>query len=122
MPSATRSVLAITSLAILTAMALTAYSWRPLDGIPGATLAMVLPNDTFCAPGYTENGFQATTVGMTRTQVYNLLGKPLGATKCDNGETVECWTCRHQATNYHRRELIFRDDEVVEKIAEFDRN
>ena len=34
--------------------------------------------DTRCAPGFSENGFNAVTNGMSKEQVRRLLGEPLG--------------------------------------------
>jgi hypothetical protein len=95
---------------------------RSIDGISGNLLEVVFPEDedTEWAAGYTDNGFRAVSVGMTRKKVYELLGKPLYTWENYGGaEIVEWWTRSPADTNFRQRAVAFQGDRVVEKVGEY---
>jgi hypothetical protein len=117
-----RSLFLVTA---LVAVGLTAgvalYRWQPLDGYGGTVMAAVWGNNTVWAPGYTDAGFRAVRIGMKRSEVYALLGKPLGTYPTSGGGVTEYWTQMGPDTDcsvYHRH-VTFQGDVVVTKLAEF---
>src|SRR5262245_47373426 len=110
----------------LAAVVLTVYARRPLDGYGGSLWATALGDNTVWAPGYTDGGFRAIKSGMKRSEVYALIGQPLGSYSEPTGEVVESWTemgelneSTHYDCSVHFRTITFRGDVVVEKVAEF---
>jgi hypothetical protein len=106
-----RVMLLLTVMFVL--VAINAYRWWPSGGRDGTTWAS----------GYTDEGFQAVRVGMTRGQVYALIGKPLAIRTKDDPEgrglyDVECWSGISDEWDYRRREICFDDDVVSAKHGE----
>ena len=96
------------------------YRWWPVDGLWGV-VAVVWGDNTVWAPGYTDAGFRAVKIGMKRSEVYALLGRPLASESEPTGEGVDSWTEMGADTDcsVHIRRVLFRGDLVVSKFAEF---
>jgi hypothetical protein len=106
---------------MLVALGLTVYRWLPLDGVSGILGPLMFGNDTQWAQGYTDSGFRAARVGMTREEVYKFLGRPLDLSS-DCGMVVEHWTVLDPSRvdcNLFVRDIWFQGDTVVKKVAEF---
>jgi outer membrane protein assembly factor BamE (lipoprotein component of BamABCDE complex) len=73
--------------------------------------------DTRYAPGFSEPKFAQVKIGMTREEVLKLLGPPLGATSSNRWSYTQDGKCRWADWAWLGREVIFRDDHVVEKVA-----
>jgi hypothetical protein len=94
-------------------VAINAYRWWPSGGRDGTTWAS----------GYTDEGFQAVRVGMTRDEVYALIGRPLVVKLKEDPEDggpyhVECWSGISEEWDYRRREIYFDNDVVTSKHGE----
>jgi outer membrane protein assembly factor BamE (lipoprotein component of BamABCDE complex) len=95
-----------------------ARSYSPIDGFSSIILSLVFPEDTIYASGYTDAGFMKIEVGMTRDQVYQILGKPLSV--WTNDTTVgERWSRSPGDTHFRCRVLQFLDEKVVDKHSEY---
>lgn len=93
---------------------------RSIDGISGNLFALLLPEDTEWAPGYTDEGFRAARAGMTRREIYALLGPPLYTWENYGGaEVVEWWTRSPEDGHYRQRAVIFHGDKAVRKVGQF---
>jgi hypothetical protein len=79
----------------------------------------MLKEDTVWADRYTDDGFRAVGLGMTRGDVYSLLGPPLYCWDNGGGEIVEWWSRSPADTHYRRRAIVFQGDIVSKKIGEF---
>lgn len=110
-----------------TAIALTACRLWPLDGWLGIFCGN---GDTVWATGYSDNRWRSIHAGMTREEVYAVLGPPLeirlsptlfdfDTPRQNPGEVVECWTRTPNNGSYSIRQLVFKGDDVVDKINEF---
>jgi len=99
--------------------------WRSMDGISGNLFA-ALSDDTVWADGYSDDAFRSVRIGMTRAEVYGLLGPPLEVrqtlgtfdfdTQRQNaGEVVECWTRTPNNSDYRVRQIVFMGNLVVDK-------
>ncbi len=100
------------------ALAPVAYRWWPIDGVVGNLLSLICEEDTVWTGGYSNDAFRAIRVGMSRREVYSLLGPPINS--LDNGGgVIECWTHSPDDGHYRRRELTFQSDQVIKKVAEF---
>lgn len=93
------------------------------DGVEGLLWGLFWGEDTAYAAGYTDAGFRQVTVGMTRTQVHNLLGPPLQRWSfapdihgADNGER---WSHSPGDDSYRIRVVRYRGNVVVRKQTEF---
>lgn len=121
-----RTLLLITALvAVVLLLGVKLYRWQPLDGYTGSLWA-ALGDNTVWAPGYTDAGFRNVKIGMKRSEVYALLGQPLGTYSDPGGKVIESWAAMGELTesnNYdcsvHIRHIAFQGDVVVEKVAEF---
>jgi hypothetical protein len=100
------------------ALLLTAYRWRPIDGV----IDFGNSGHTVWAEGYSDTGFRAVRLGMKRDQVYALIGQPFEHSWIDpRGHTVEQWTAPgDDANTFRRRDVIFSGDTVVEKVSVLD--
>jgi outer membrane protein assembly factor BamE (lipoprotein component of BamABCDE complex) len=101
-----------------------------MDGLKGIFFSSGIEDDTVWAPGYSDDAFLAVRSGMTREEVYALLGQPLEVrsfpmwsdfdTRRQNpGEVVECWTVTPNNSSYRVRQIVFSGDKVVDKFNEF---
>lgn len=103
-------------------------AWRPVDGIDDYLLGCLAraagDDDTTWTDDYSETGFKHVVVGMTRKQVYALLGKPWGSLRW-NGLVLENWTRSPSDSSYWERTITFEDiaaeekAKVVERISGF---
>ena len=79
--------------------------------------------DTVFASGFSEQRFSKVKPNMTKNEVSQILGEPLGKTPWDlwgADHLGECWDYSDSTTNilnYHLRRFIFNPDGKVEYIA-----
>jgi outer membrane protein assembly factor BamE (lipoprotein component of BamABCDE complex) len=90
-----------------------------LDGFRGLVLSVLFDaKSTEYAPLYTDAAFGRIAIGDTKQIVVELLGEPL-----DKGswQGVERWwySRSNNDTHYRLREIQFRENHVVKKIAYF---
>jgi hypothetical protein len=71
-----RSRWTLGGVAIFGIIVLAVQTWS-LDGVDGEALALILPDDTEYAAGYSDRAFRSVREGMTKQMVTDLLGKPL---------------------------------------------
>ena len=116
--------------AALVAVICALVRWSQLDGFGGAIFSLLLPDDTLWADGYSDDSFLAVRIGMERSEVYALLGKPLevrpsptmfefDARRHNLGEVLECWTQTPNNSHFHVRQVVFKGDTVVHKSSGF---
>jgi len=85
----------------------------------GVVVSGLSDNDsTVYAPGYSDGGFRKVTVGMHRSDVLDLLGPPVHYWNYEGRFWGE-WAYSPEDGDYRRREIAFRNDIVVEKLAEY---
>ena len=97
--------------AILVALLLCiGFAVRPIDGFVGNVRLLFVEDATNWADAYTDRGFRAVHVGMSRAEVYKLLGTPLFARHYDDGTIGEFWTRASYGSSYRHREVIFDKD------------
>lgn len=102
----------------LAAMLLTVYRRWPIDGVESNLLSLICYEDTVWAQSYSEEAFRAARIGMSREEIHHLLGPPI-KTQSTSGEVRDSWTWSPDDGHYWRREVVFRGDIAVDKIAEF---
>jgi hypothetical protein len=92
----------------------------PVDGLEGLRGGLFL-EDTVFAPGYSVQAFSKVRVGMTREQVYELVGPPLDSWGSwgDAGNGYEQWSHSPGDHSYRRRVIEYTDDLVAEIDTEF---
>jgi outer membrane protein assembly factor BamE (lipoprotein component of BamABCDE complex) len=76
--------------------------------------------DTRYASGFTESNFEKVQVGMTKDEVVSLLGDPLGGISVRSRSRwsyTQDGNCRWADWAWFGREVVFRDDRVVEKVS-----
>lgn len=93
-----------------------------LDGVDGwffSKLAVGV-EDTQYASGYTDGGFRAIRIGVSKEEVLGILGSPLKVWS-DDREGLEIWgyTSTPSDSNYRIRVVQFRGGVVVGKVSEF---
>lgn len=124
-----RSLFWFTAVFAVAALVLSLW-WRSIDGVSGNILAFLMSEDTVWADSYSDDSFRSVRVGITRDEVYVLLGPPLEIrrvlgtfdfdTRRQNpGEVVECWTRTPENSDYRVRQIVFNGNLVVDKSAEF---
>jgi hypothetical protein len=105
------------------AAGLTLYRWWPLDGVAGILGPLLFGDDTVWATGYTDAGFRAVRVGMSRTEIYAILGPPFYATPNGTGQVAEDWTVLDSSPdadcNLFVRQIWFQGDTATSRVAEF---
>jgi hypothetical protein len=116
--------IAVTALS-LTACVLVIYlsyhAFGPTDGIVGEVLALIYDDQTvWPITDYSDNGFRAVRIGMSRGDVYSLIGRPINMQDDPDGIIRECWTWSGRDGSYRKREVIFRGNEVIGKVAGFE--
>jgi hypothetical protein len=87
---------------------ITAYRWWPLDGVSGAYYFRTHPDQTVWASGYTDVGFRAVRAGMTRKEVYALIGQPLETRDdvCGKVYTTQSWIRNPDDAAYWRYRMV----------------
>jgi hypothetical protein len=94
------------------------FAVRPIDGFVGNVRLLFVEDTTNWADAYTDSGFRAVRVGMSRSEVYKLLGIPFSARLYPDGTIGESWAMIRHASSYRQREVIFdKDYRVVRTIA-----
>ena len=88
-----------------------------LDGLGGCIASLIWSDSTQYAPGYSIRAFRNVKVGMTKTNVYALLGRPLDVHTA--GGKVFLWYARPARSHFRDRRVILQNGVVVEKNAEF---
>jgi hypothetical protein len=94
-------------------------SYSPLDGVSGMIWGAILSEDTVYDPGYTERGFRRNSVGMSRQQVYDVVGRPLDTWTNKDSSVGMRWSKSPGDTNFRCRVLEFVNDKVVDKHTEY---
>ena len=92
-------------------------AWH-LDGLDGLWCGLLVGEDTIYSPDYSARAFGEVEVGMTRTEVYALLGEPLSSFEGNNFD-YEVWSHSPGDTHFRRRTLAYSDELVTEIIGEF---
>ena len=95
-----------------------------VEGFESAIFDILLQGgDTVYASGYSDIGFLRVKPGMTTEQVKSLLGTPLDAygnvTHHPGWEMGMRWTKTAHDSHYRVRVVLFQNNIVVEKHAEF---
>ena len=109
-----------TILAVLCALILLhlCRNYSPIDGVQGMIWGALFHEDTVYAPDYTDSGFMQITTGMNRDKVTGILGPPVDEWS-NAGLTHVRWSKSPGDTHYRRRVVVFTNNIVVEKQAEF---
>ena len=98
--------------AVVALLVCLAFPLRPIDGFIGS-LFLLFEDGTVWADGYSDAGFKAVRVGMSRSEVYKLLGKPITSYD-DRGRRCEYWSAGQTIySSYRQREVVFKGDTVV---------
>ena len=101
-------------------LAVRMYRTATLDGWPGLIFGMIpFGEDSDYAPGYSIAGFKRVTVGMSRTNVYALIGAPLSTWTNNDSSVSERWSRSPHDTDFRCRVLIFSGNIVESKHAEY---
>lgn len=94
-----------------------------LDGLDGLMWAAILAEDTVYASGYSDAGFRRVRLGMTYDDVRRLIGEPELSWSIDGSsggpDLGARWSYSPADTNFRCRVLLFREQRVVRKHAEF---
>jgi hypothetical protein len=113
-----KRILIIIGAVIILLGVLSIRHYSSVDGFPAVILALAFPEDTVYAPGYTDAGFMKVEVGMTREQVYRLIGQPISV--WTNSDTIgERWSRSPGDTHFRCRVLQFSEGKVVDKHSEY---
>jgi hypothetical protein len=85
---------------------------------------LLLTDDTVYAAGYTDEAFNAVTLGMSEQEVVHRLGPPLDLPYFperanDAWDKGMRWTKSAHDSHYKCRVVLFRNGRVSEKHAEF---
>ena len=101
------------------ALGLDSYLLDGIDGLFFSKLALG-GEDTQYASGYTDGGFRAIRIGVSKEEVLGILGSPLKLWP-DEHEGLEIWgyTSTPSDSNYRIRVVQFRGGVVVDKVSEF---
>jgi hypothetical protein len=114
-------LVAVLVTAALTAVAVTAFLWWPVDGISGYLYFRNHPDQTVLAEGYSDTGFRKVYRGMTRLKVIELLGPPLESKDelyCRCGTiATQSWSRGQDNSAYRRRTIEYVDDIVVQRLS-----
>ena len=92
-----------------------------LDGLDGFLLSRLFQEDTVYAEGYTDEGFRQVHIGMSETEVRQLLGDPLETYMPRQGvnRTSLQYSRSPGNTHYRIRAIFIRDGRVISKKVEF---
>jgi len=106
---------------VLSLMVVAIYYRWPLDGITAIYALLLSEQDTTVyAPSYSDQKFRHIEIGMQRSEVYQLLGPPLRSTSSGlAGNLWAEWSYSPQDADYRRREIVFQNDIVIQKISEY---
>jgi len=102
---------------LLVGVAAGTIQFATLDGLGGCIASLIWSDSTQYAPGYSIRAFRNVKVGMTKTNVYALLGRPLDVHTA--GGKVFLWYARPARSHFRDRRVILQNGVVVEKNAEF---
>jgi outer membrane protein assembly factor BamE (lipoprotein component of BamABCDE complex) len=91
--------------------------WAPIDGWIGNLFLAVDGEDTEWALGYSDDAFRVVHIGMSRKEVYAILGKPFETWSWVQDEVYEAWTRSPGDTNFRQRQVIFKGDRVIGKTT-----
>lgn len=85
------------------------------------TTFLAASEDTVYAAGYSDAAFKRVRVGMSETDVAELLGEPLEFYAVEGTPDLVGWRYSRSArdASYHVRAVLFRDRRVVEIFCEF---
>ncbi|HEX8425733.1 hypothetical protein [Hymenobacter sp.] len=103
------------------------YNLVKLDGMSGEIWNVFLTEDTEYSAGYSHFAFAKVTVGMSRKEVENMLGKPLVVWKPYKYSNYRSkkhfigyeYSRSPTSTHYRLRQVYFDRDKVVDVINYF---
>ena len=90
-----------------------------LDGYSGLIWGMFLTTDTRYSESYTNRKFLEIEKGMTKSQVYAILGKPIDVWIPEEGLEALAYSISPSDTNYRIRYVYFSDSKVKETVSYF---
>jgi hypothetical protein len=93
-------------------------------GVKEAIWDLALTDDTVYAPGYTDEGFNSVTVGMSEREVLRRLGPPIDGPYFPQAADPDWdkgmrWTRSAHDSHYKIRVILFRQGRVADKHAGF---
>jgi hypothetical protein len=90
-----------------------------LDGLEGCVLPLAVKEDTVYAPGYSTEAFRRVRTGMSKDEVFALLGEPLNRYAVDDGREGWRWTRSARDSSYRVRVALFTGERISEMIHYF---
>lgn len=108
-------------LALIFVLVFTHFLWFDkflLDGLHGL-LNGLLGEDTYYSEGYSDAAFRKLRQGMTKDQVYSLLGEPLSRYPVHGGREGWRYSGKRTDTHYRIRVVLFRGERVDEIMTGF---
>jgi hypothetical protein len=96
-----------------------AFHFYLLDGLDGFIRSRLFTDDTVYAVGYSDSAFRFVRVGMSKSDVEDLLGPAIDEPSTDDGICIERWSKSAHDGSFRERVVHFKDDKVVAKISDF---
>lgn len=91
-----------------------------LDGYTGAVLnILLLTDDTKYSTNYTDRKFLKIQNGMSKNEVYQILGKPLAEFSPIDGILSLQYSKSLEDTHYRIRQVYLKNEKVVERVSYF---
>lgn len=91
-----------------------------LDGYSGLLLSILLfTDDTKYSDNYSGWKFLKIKKGMTKNQVYNILGKPFAVFSPSEGIVSLQYSKSPKDTHYRIRQVYLKDKKVIERVSYF---
>jgi hypothetical protein len=91
----------------------------PLDGMDGCLIAPLFGEDTEYASGYSTEAFRKLRAGMSKHEVFALLGEPLERYPAADGLGGWRWTRSPGDHSYRVRVTLFTDDRISEIVHHY---
>jgi hypothetical protein len=91
----------------------------PLDGMDGCLMAPLFGEDTQYASGYSTEAFRKLRAGMSKDEVFALLGEPLGRYPVFDGREGWRWTRSPGDHGYRVRVTLFTGERISEIIHHY---
>lgn len=91
-----------------------------LNGYSGLLLnVLLLTDDTKYSENYTGRKFLKVKVGMSKNEVFKLIGKPLYESEITDGTTRLQYSESPKDTHYRIRQVYLKNGKVIERLSEF---
>ena len=91
-----------------------------LDGYSGLLISISLfTDDTKYSENYSGWKFLKIKKGMTKNQVYDILGKPIAVFTREKGVESLQYSKSPKDTHYRIRQVYMKDNKVIERFSEF---